>query len=110
MKKSITPEGTEPQEQKKGLNLWGKKDEDVNLEQGEQTIDEIEEQKILVLTDEGKRRIEEVHEEMEERDKVLLEKRIMGERIKVLQKLKVDGLISQEEFELKRDEIINEGK
>jgi hypothetical protein len=110
MKKSITAEGEESQEKKRWLGLWGKKDEKVNLEQGEQPIDEIEERKILVLTDEGKRRIKEVQDKMGEREKVLLEKMIIGERVKVLQKLKVEGLISQEEFELKRDEIINESK
>ncbi|MCP5008087.1 MAG: cupin domain-containing protein [Planctomycetes bacterium] len=105
MKKSKAQEGS--QEEGKWLGLWGKKDEKVDFEQGERIIDEPEEHKILVLTDEGKRRIEEVHEKMEERDKVLLEKMIIGERIKVLEKLKGEGLISQEEFELKRGEIIN---
>ncbi|KAA3601619.1 MAG: cupin domain-containing protein [Candidatus Scalindua sp. AMX11] len=110
MKKSVTAEGKESEEKKKWLGLWGKGDEKTNLKEGEQPIEEIEERKILVLTDEGKRRIKEVQDKMGERERLMLEKMIIGERVKVLQKLKVEGLISQEEFELKRDEIINESK
>ncbi len=110
MKKSVTAGKGETQEKKKWLSLWGKDDEEASVDPGEQAVDEIEEQKILVLTEEGKRRIQEVHEKMGEREKVLLEKMIIGERIKVLQKLRVEGLISQEEFELKRDEIIHESE
>lgn len=110
MKKDKTAGGVGSEEKKKGLSFWGKKDEQAGVGEGGQAIDEAEEQKILVLTDEGKQRIKDVHEKMEEKEKVLLEKMIIGERIKVLQKLKVEGLISQEEFELKRDEIINESK
>ncbi|MDR4505708.1 MAG: cupin domain-containing protein [Candidatus Scalindua sp.] len=110
MKKDEKSGGEESEGKKKWLGLWDTKDENASVEEGGQPIDEVEEQKILVLTDEGKRRIAEVQEKMKEKEKVLLEKMIIGERIKVLQKLKVEGLISQEEFELKRDEIINESK
>ena len=108
MKKNVKAEDDESKEKKKWLGFWGKKEEKAGFVQREQAIDKVEEQRLLVLTDEGKQKIKEVQERKEEREREVLDKIIASERIKVLEKLKVEGLISQEEFEAKRDEMIHE--
>ena len=110
MKKGGQTEEDESTEKKEWLGFWSKKEEKAGLVQQEQSIDEAEEQRLLVLTDEGKQKIKEVQERMGEREKEALDKIIISERLKLLEKLRVEGLISQEEFEAKRDEMINETK
>ncbi|ODS31261.1 MAG: hypothetical protein SCARUB_03630 [Candidatus Scalindua rubra] len=97
-------------EKKKWLSFW-KKDEkkiDVDEEKEGQTGEAVEEQKILVLTEEGKQKIREARQKIKEEERDVINKIILDEKLKVLQKLKDDGLISQEEFEVKRAEVISE--
>ena len=67
-----------------------------------------EEQKILVLTEEGKQKIREARKKVKKEEKAVIDRIVLDEKLKVLQKLKDEGLISQEEFEAKRTEVINE--
>ena len=96
---------------KKLFGLWGKDEEEIELgkeEEGE-TGDVIEEeQKILVLTEEGKQKIREARKKVKKEEKAVIDRIVLDEKLKVLQKLKDEGLISQEEFEAKRTEVINE--
>jgi quercetin dioxygenase-like cupin family protein len=96
---------------KKWLGLWGKDEEKVEpgKEKGGQTGDVIEEeQKILVLTEEGEQRIKDARQKVKKEEKAVIDRIVLDEKLKVLQKLKDDGLISQKEFEAKRAEIISE--
>jgi DNA-binding MarR family transcriptional regulator len=67
-----------------------------------------EEQKILVLTDEGRKKIREARRKVNEEEKAIIDKIILDEKLMVLQRLKIDGLISEEEFEKTKAEIIEE--
>lgn len=70
----------------------------------------IEEQKILVLTEEGEKRLKEAQRKIREEEKRRMKKMVLNEKLKVLQKLKNEGLINQEEFDTKRAEIISESE
>jgi hypothetical protein len=112
MKEQKKGKEDEDDEKKKWLSFW--KGDEKKAELGKRrevkTGDAIEEQKILVLTDEGKQRIKEVQQKINEEERRLIEKMILNEKLKGLQKLKDDGLIDQEEFDAKRSEIIGESK
>ncbi len=112
MKEQKKGKEDEDGEKKKWLSFWKGDEEKAELGKGREvkTSDAIEEQKILVLTDEGKQRIKEVQQKIREEERRLIEKVILNEKLKVLQKLKDDGLIDQEEFDAKRSEIIGESK
>lgn len=68
------------------------------------------EQKVLVLTDEGKQKIKEVQRKVSEEERKMIKRMIVNEKLKVLQKLKDEGLLNQEEFDDKRTELINESE
>lgn len=89
------------------LGLRKKDDgEDPGREKEGQTGDVIEEeQKILVLTEEGKQKIREARAKVKKEEKAIIDRIILDEKLKVLQELKDDGSISQEEFEAKKTEI-----
>ena len=96
---------------KKLFGLWGKDEEEIELgkeEEGEAGDVIEEEQKILVLTEEGKDKIREARKKVKKEEKAVIDRIVLDEKLKVLQKLKDEGLISQEEFEAKRTEVINE--
>ncbi len=95
---------------RKWLGLWKKEErkDELTIEDGEQAGDVIEEQKILVLTEEGKQKIEEVQLRMKEEERRIVNKMIINEKLKMLKKLKDEGLINQEEFEAEKSEIIRE--
>ena len=67
-----------------------------------------EEQKILVLTDEGREKIREARRKVKEEENAIIDKIVLDEKLMVLQRLKIDGLISEEEFEKTKAEIIEE--
>lgn len=89
------------------LGLLKKEDkEDPGREKEGQTGDVIEdEQKILVLTEEGEQKIREARAKVKKEEKAIIDRIILDEKLKVLQELKDDGSISQEEFEAKKAEI-----
>jgi quercetin dioxygenase-like cupin family protein len=96
---------------KKLFGLWGKDEEEIELgkeEEGEAGDVIEEEQKILVLTEEGMQKIREARKKVKKEEKAVIDRIVLDEKLKVLQKLKDEGLISQEEFEAKRTEVINE--
>ena len=96
---------------KKWFGLLGKDEEKVEpgKEEEGQSGDVIgEEQKILVLTEEGEQKIREARKKVRKEEKAVIARIVLDEKLKVLQKLKNDGLISQEEFEAKRAEVISE--
>jgi quercetin dioxygenase-like cupin family protein len=96
---------------KKLFGLLGKDEEEIELgkeEEGEAGDVIEEEQKILVLTEEGKQKIREARKKVKKEEKAVIDRIVLDEKLKVLQKLKDEGLISQEEFEAKRTEVINE--
>jgi len=67
-----------------------------------------EEQKILVLTDEGRAKIREARRKVTDEENAIIDKIVLDEKLMVLQRLKLDGLISDEEFEKTKAEIIEE--
>jgi quercetin dioxygenase-like cupin family protein len=96
---------------KKLFGLLGKDEEEIEPgkeEEGEAGDVIEEEQKILVLTEEGKQKIREARKKVKKEEKEVIDRIVLDEKLKVLQKLKDEGLISQEEFEAKRTEVINE--
>lgn len=96
---------------KKWLGLWGKDEEkaETGKEKDGQANDVIEEeQKILVLTEEGREKIREAKQKVKKEEKAVIDRIVLDEKLKVLQKLKDDGLISQEEHESKKAEVIAE--
>ena len=111
MKKSRREMKKDEGEGKKLFGLWGKDEEKIELgkEEEGQAGDVIEEeQKILVLTEEGKDKIREARKKVKKEEKVIIDRIVLDEKLKVLQKLKDEGLISQEEFEAKKAEVISE--
>jgi quercetin dioxygenase-like cupin family protein len=111
MKKSRKEMKKEDGEGKKWLGLWGKDEEKVapGKEEERQSGDVIEEeQKILVLTEEGEQKIREARKKVKKEEKVVIDRIILDEKLKVLQRLKDEGLISPEEFEAKKAEVISE--
>lgn len=111
MKKSRKEMKKEDGGDKKWLGLR-KKDEkkiEPGKEKDGQTDDKIEEEhKILVLTEEGRQKVIEARQKVKKEEKAVIDRIVLDEKLKVLQKLKDDGLISQEEFEAKKAEIISE--
>ena len=96
---------------KKLFGLWGKDEEEIESgkeEEGKAGDVIEEEQKILVLTEEGKQKIREARKKVKKEEKAVIDRIVLDEKLKALQKLKDEGLISQEEFEAKRTEVINE--
>ena len=96
---------------KKWLGLWGKDEEKIEpgKEKEGQASNVIEEQqKILVLTEEGEQRIRDARKKVKKEEKAVIERIVLDEKLKVLQRLKDEGLISQEEFETKKAEVIRE--
>ena len=94
---------------KKWLGLWGDEEKIEPGKEGGEASDVIEEeQKILVLTEEGKQKIREARKKVKKEEKAVIDRIVLDEKLKALQKLKDEGLISQEEFEAKRTEVINE--
>ena len=111
MKKSKKEMKKEDGGDKKLFGLWGKDKEKVEpgKEKDGQAGDVIEEeQKILVLTEEGKDKIREARKKVKKEEKVIIDRIVLDEKLKVLQELKNEGLISQEEFEAKKAEVISE--
>jgi quercetin dioxygenase-like cupin family protein len=113
MKKSRKEMKKEDGGDKKWLGLWGKDEEKVEpgKEEEGQAGDVIEEeQKILVLTEEGREKIREARQKVKKEEKVVIDRIVLEEKLKVLQRLRNDGLISQEEFEAKKAEVITESR
>ncbi len=111
MKKSKKEMKKDEGRDKKLFGLWGKDEEEIEPgkeEEGEAGDVIEEEQKILVLTEEGKQKIREARKKVKKEEKAVIDRIVLDEKLKVLQKLKDEGLISQEEFEAKRTEVINE--
>ena len=111
MKKSKKEMKKDEGRDKKLFGLWGKDEEEIEPSKEEEweAGDVIEEeQKILVLTEEGKQKIREARKKVKKEEKAVIDRIVLDEKLKVLQKLKDEGLISQEEFEAKRTEVINE--
>ncbi len=111
MKKSRKEMKKEDGGDKKWLGLWGKDEEkaEPGKEEEGQSGDVIEEeQKILVLTEEGMQKVREARKKVKKEEKAVIDRIVLDEKLKVLQKLKDDGLISQEEFEAKKAEVIGE--
>ena len=108
MKKSVKELSKEKGEDKKWLGLWGKDEEDPGSGEGEEDGPSSEEQKILVLTEEGRERIREARKKVNAEENAIIDKIILDEKLMVLQRLKLDGVISDEEFETKKAEIIEE--
>jgi hypothetical protein len=96
---------------KKWFGLLGKDEEKVEpgKEKEGQSGDMIEEeQKILVLTEEGKQKIRDARKKVKKEEKAVIDRIVLDEKLKVLQRLKDEGLISPEEFEAKKAEVISE--
>lgn len=108
MKKSVKELRKEKGEERKWFGLRGKDKE--KAESGEDDEGGVipEEQKILVLTDEGRKRIREARRKVNAEEKAIIDKIILDEKLMVLQRLKSDGLISNKEFEITKAEIIEE--
>ena len=110
MKKSVRELKKEDGGEGRWLGLWGKDKEDA--ESGEKEVDGVipEEQKILVLTEEGREKIREARRKVNAEENAIIDKIILDEKLIVLQRLKLDGVISDEEFETKKAEIIEESE
>ena len=110
MKKSVRELKKEEGGEGRWLGLWGKDKEDA--ESGEKEVDGVipEEQKILVLTEEGREKIREARRKVNAEENAIIDKIILDEKLMVLQRLKLDGVISDEEFETKKAEIIEESE
>lgn len=104
MKKSEKEMDKEKGEGKKWFGILGK-DEDER--EGEVVV---EEQKILVLTEEGRKKIKEAREKVKEKENTIIDKIVLDEKLEMLQKLRREGLISEKDFEAKMNEIINENE
>ena len=108
MKKSVKEFKKEKGEERKWFGLR-KKDGDVaEPGEGEEGDYIPEEQKILVLTDEGREKIREARRKVTDEENVIIDKIVLDEKLMVLQRLRLDGLISDEEFEKTKAEIIEE--
>jgi quercetin dioxygenase-like cupin family protein len=96
---------------KKLFGLWGKDEEKIEPakeEEGEAGDVIEEEQKILVLTEEGKEKVREARKKVKKEEKAIIDRIVLDEKLGVLQRLRSEGLISQEEFEAKKAEVISE--
>ncbi len=110
MKKSMKEMKKDEGGDKKWLGLWGKDEGKIEpgKEEGEASDVIEEEQKILVLTEEGKQKIREARKKVKTEEKTVIDRIVLDEKLKVLQRLRNDGLISQEELEAKKAEVISE--
>jgi quercetin dioxygenase-like cupin family protein len=110
MKKSVKELKKEKGEEKerKWFGLRAKDKEEAGSAEDEEGGVIPEEQKILVLTDEGREKIREARRKVNAEEKAIIDKIILDEKLMVLQRLKLEGLISDEEFEITRAEIIDE--
>jgi quercetin dioxygenase-like cupin family protein len=108
MKKSERELRKEKGEEKKWFGLWGKDEEEADSGEGEEGGVMPEEQKILVLTEEGRERVREARRKVNAEEKAIIDKIVLHEKLMVLQRLKLDGLISDKEFEITKAEIIKE--
>ena len=95
---------------RKWFGLLGKDEEKVESgkEDGQASDVIEEEQKILVLTEEGEQKIRDARQKVKKEEKAVIDRIVLDEKLKVLQKLRNDGLISQDEFEGKKAEVISE--
>jgi len=107
MKKSVGELKKEKGEERKWFGLRKKSEEEESGE-GEEGGVIPEEQKILVLTDEGREKIREARRKVNAEEKAIIDKIILDEKLMVLQRLKLEGLISEKEFEITKAEIIEE--
>jgi len=106
MKKSVKEFKKEEGKEKKWFGLRKKnEDEPGDDEEGDYIP---EDQKILVLTDEGREKIRDARRKVTDEENAIIDKIVLDEKLMVLQRLKLDGLISQEEFEKTKAEIIEE--
>ncbi len=108
MKKSVKDFKKEKGEEKKWFGLWGKDEEEAESVGEEEGGVIPEEQKILVLTDEGREKIREARREVKAKEDAIIDKIVFDEKLMVLEGLKRDGVISDKEFETKKAEIIEE--
>ncbi|MBC8553266.1 MAG: cupin domain-containing protein [Candidatus Brocadiales bacterium] len=110
MKKSVKELKKEKGEEKKWFGLRKKDEEgaDTKSGEGEEGGYIPEEQKILVLTDEGREKIREARKKVNAEEKAIIDKIVLDEKLMVLQRLELDGLISDKEFEKTKAEIIEE--
>jgi quercetin dioxygenase-like cupin family protein len=110
MKEREKEKAAEEGKKKKWLGLWKDDEKKVESDKGREVKvgEAIEEQKMLVLTEEGKQKIKEVQQKISEEERRLIKTMVLNEKLKVLQRLKKDGLINQEEFDAKRHEIMSE--
>ena len=105
IKKSEKELKKEEGKEKKWFGLRKKDGEEDEDEDGDYIP---EEQKILVLTDEGREKIREARRKVTDEENAIIDKIVLDEKLMVLQRLKLDGLISDEEFEKTKAEIIEE--
>ncbi|MGR3293132.1 MAG: cupin domain-containing protein [Candidatus Scalindua sp.] len=108
MKKSVKELRKEKGEERKWFGLRRKDKEEAGSGEDDEGGVIPEEQKILVLTDEGRERIREARRKVNAEEKAIIDKIILDEKLMVLQRLKIEGLISDEEFEITKAEIIEE--
>jgi len=108
MKKSVKELRKEKDKERKWLGLWGKDDEKAESGEEEEGGAITEERKILVLTEEGREKIREARKKVNAEENAIIDKIVLDEKLMVLQRLKLDGVISNKEFEAKKAEIIEE--
>ncbi len=108
IKKSKSELKKEKGEERKWFGLLGKDEEKAEPGEGEEGAVVPEEQKILVLTEEGREKIRDARRKVNVQEKEIIDKIVLDEKLMVLQRLKIDGLISDEEFEATKAEIIKE--
>lgn len=110
MKKSIKELKKEKGEgqERKWFGLRAKGKEEVESAEDEEGGVIPEEQKILVLTDEGRKKIREARRKVNAEENAIIDKIILDEKLMVLQRLRLDGLISDIELEKTKAEIIEE--
>ncbi len=109
MKKSKKEMEKEKGEGKKWFGLLGDDEKGKASEGGEEGGVVVEEQKILVLTEEGRKKIRDSGQKVKDKENAIIDKIVLDEKLNMLQKLRREGLISDKEFEAKMDEIIKEG-
>jgi quercetin dioxygenase-like cupin family protein len=108
MKKSVKEFKKEKGEERKWFGLRKKDEEESGSDEDEEGAVIPEEQKILVLTNEGREKIREARKKVNTEEKAIIDKIVLDEKLMVLQRLKLDGLISDKEFEKTKAEIIEE--
>ncbi len=108
IKKSAKGLREENGEERKWFGLWEKDEEKAKTDEDEEGGVIPEEQKILVLTEEGREKIRDARKKVREEENAIIDKIILDEKLMVLQRLRLDGVISDKEFEIKKAEIIDE--